>query len=138
MVTLMRPLALLVCLLAMTGCDESPSGPSVPLRQRFTLAPGEVARIDGTSLHVQFQSVSGDSRCPADAICITGGDAIVHVRATEGGSAGDYELHTGDSSRARVTHRRYVIALEELQPYPFSSRTIAPGEYRATLSVTES
>jgi hypothetical protein len=107
------------------------------LRQRFTLAPAEVARIDGTSLQVQFQSVSGDSRCPADAICITGGDAIVHVRAVEGANAGTYELHTGDASRARVTHGRYVIALEELQPYPFSSRTIAPGEYRATLSVTQ-
>jgi hypothetical protein len=134
----MRLLLLCVCLLAVTGCDESPTGPAVPLRQRFTLAPGEVARIDGTDLRLQFLSVSGDSRCPADAVCITGGDALVHVRAVEGGSSGDYELHTGDASRARATHRRFVITLEELQPYPFSSRTIAPGEYRATLSVAES
>ena len=27
--------------------------------------------------------------------------------------------------------------LVELQPYPFSSRTIAPDEYRATLTVTQ-
>lgn len=138
---MMRPKGLLllaVCLFAMTACDESPTGPGVPLRQRFTLAPGEVARIDGTGLQVQFLRVSGDSRCPADAICIQGGDALVLVRATEGGSSGDYELHTGDASRARAVHRRFVIALEELQPYPFSSRTIAPTEYRATFSVSDS
>ena len=52
---------------------------------------------------------------------------------TESTSA--YELHTGDSSRATVTHKQVRIALVELQPYPFSSRTIAPGDYRATLTV---
>ncbi len=134
----MRLLLLVICLFAVMGCDESPTGPGVPLRQRFTLAPGDVARIDDTALRVQFLSVSGDSRCPADAVCITGGDATVHVRAIESGSPAEYELHTGDASRARATHRRFVITLEELQPYPFSSRTIAPGEYRATFSVAES
>jgi hypothetical protein len=29
-----------------------------------------------------------------------------------------------------------TIALVELAPYPFSSRTIEPDEYRATLRVT--
>jgi hypothetical protein len=30
------------------------------------------------------------------------------------------------------------VTLVELQPYPFSSRTIAPGDYRATLVVSAS
>jgi hypothetical protein len=84
---------------------------------------------------VTFLRVSGDSRCPADAFCIQGGDAVVHVRATDGGSAA-YELHTGDQARGVVTHRGFRIALAELQPYPFSSRTIEPNDYRATLTVT--
>jgi hypothetical protein len=124
------------CLLVVTGCDENPPlGPTVPLGREFTLAPGEAALIEDASLQVQFLSVSGDSRCPADAVCIQGGDALVHVRVTNGASA-EFVLHTGDLSRASVSHAGVEIELVQLQPYPFSSRTIEPVEYRATLKVT--
>ena len=133
----MRTVMLVACLLAVTACDEKgPVGPTVTLNERFTLAPGETATIDGVDLFVQFVDVAGDSRCPADAICIQGGDAVVRIRVLDGGAVSAYELHTGDSSRATVTHTQVRIALVELQPYPFSSRTIASSEYRATLRVT--
>jgi hypothetical protein len=106
------------------------------LNQQFTLAPGEVARVDGADLRFEFVRVSGDSRCPADAICIQGGDAIVQIRATGGTSPMLLGLHTGDSSQAGAAYESARITLVELQPYPFSSRTIAPDEYRATLTVT--
>lgn len=131
-----KPLVLVsFCLLCVTACDEElPTGPSVPLNQQFTLAPGELATIQSTPVRVQFLRVSGDSRCPADAICIQGGDALVHVRAIDG-TAAEYELHTGDESRAAVMHAGFRIELVNLQPYPFSNRTIAPEDYRATLNV---
>ena len=137
MVTGMRLLPLAFCLLMATACDEQvPVGPTVALNQRFTLAPGETATIEDVDLHVQFVEVTGDSRCPADAVCIQGGDALVHIRVLDGGTSSSYQLHTGDSSRATVTHKQVRIGLVELQPYPFSSRTIAPSEYRATLTVS--
>ena len=133
-----RP-GLILCLLVATGCDEkSAIGPSVPLNERFTLGVGDVALIDGTELRVQFTRVSGDSRCPADAVCIQGGDAIVHLRALAGGFRADFELHTGDARQAVAVHRDVRIELVQLQPYPFSSRTIAPDEYVVTLLVTRS
>jgi len=126
-----------VCLLVMTGCDEkSPTGPSVSFNQQVTLAPGQTASVDGTDVRLQFVAVSGDSRCPADALCITGGDALVQVRASGGNTATDYQLHTGNSALASATFGAVRFSLVQLQPYPFSSRTIAPGEYRATLEVT--
>lgn len=85
---------------------------------------------------VKFLEVSGDSRCPADAVCVQGGDAIVKVRVSVGFTS-EYELHTGDTSRATATHGSFRISLLNLQPYPFSSRTIATSEYRATLAVTQ-
>ena len=134
----MRASVLLICLLYVTGCDEtSPSGPTVPLNERFTLAPGEVAKITGADLRLEFIRVSGDSRCPANAVCIQGGDAIVQIRATGGSSPELLGLHTGDSSQASAVYDSARITLVELQPYPFSSRTIAPDEYRATLTVTQ-
>lgn len=129
-------IAVFVCLLLTTACAEkSPTAPTVPLNQQFELAPGQSASVQDTALTVTFLRVTGDSRCPADAFCIQGGDAVVWVRATTG-TSGEYELHTGDQSRAAVVHGEFRIALDQLQPYPFSSRTIEPGEYRATLTVT--
>jgi hypothetical protein len=131
-----RAILLFFCLLAATGCDEKgPTGPSVPTNQQFTLAPGETAAIDTTPLRVQFRRVMGDSRCPADAICIQGGDAIVLIRVYEEKATRDYDLHTGNSQQAAVDHGGMRISLVQLQPYPFSSRTIEPSDYRATLEV---
>jgi len=132
----MRLFLAILCLLAATACDEkSPVGPTVPLNEQFTLRRGEAATIERTSSRIQFVDVTGDSRCPADALCIWGGDAIVQARVFDGGVSSDYELHTGDSRRAFVLHRDLRIELRQLEPYPFSSRTIDASEYRATLVV---
>jgi hypothetical protein len=130
----MRHLPLLFCLIFVTACDESPTGPSVPLNREFELAPGDTAVIEDVALRVRFNGVSGDSRCPADALCIQGGDAVVRLTAISSRGSGDYELHTGNMRP--VQHDGSIIALVQLQPYPFSSRTIAPEDYRATLRVT--
>ncbi len=122
--------------LILAACGSGPTAPSVPLNEQFTLAPGASASVDDGALVVQFLRVSGDSRCPGDAICIQGGDAIVHVRAVST-TIGEYELHTGDTARASVTHAGFRIALTGLQPYPFSSLPpIQPGDYRAALVVS--
>lgn len=133
----MRHLGWLVCLLGVTACDGGPSGPTVDLNERFTLAVGETATIDSPRTSLEFVEVSGDSRCPADAICIQGGDAVVRVRATVGATSSTLELHTGDSSGAFADFQGLRVQLQELQPYPFSSRAIAKGDYKATLTVTQ-
>ncbi len=130
----MRAFVLGLCLISVTACDQSITGPTVSLNQEFELAAGSAATIAGASLSVQFNGVSGDSRCPADVVCIQGGDAIVRVSAISGSGSRDYELHTGDMRP--VQHNDLTIALVQLQPYPFSSQTIRPNDYRATLRVT--
>jgi hypothetical protein len=133
----MRAASILICLLCATGCDEkSPNGPTVSLNERFTLSPGQVAAFEDADLRIRFVRVTGDSRCPADAVCIQGGDALVQLLASEGNDSSQLGLHTGDSSQASAVYRGVRITLVDLQPYPFSSRTIAPDEYRATLTAT--
>ena len=134
---LMRVLALLCCLVALTNCDEkSPVGPTVPLNQRVTLARGEVGVIDGSSIRLQFVNVTGESRCPSDVVCIQAGDAVVHIHGIDADGSADYELHAGDASRAAETRRGLRVQLVDLQPYPVSTRPIAPDDYRATIVVT--
>jgi hypothetical protein len=131
---LLRSSALVLSLALVTACDESFTGPTYPLDSRFTLAPGETAGIERAGIRVQFHAVEGDSRCPADVVCIQGGDALVRISVLSSDGQRDYELHTGDMQPVR--HDELTIALEELAPYPFSSRTIEPDDYRATLRVT--
>ena len=128
----MRSIALIL-LFAAVGCNN-PNAPTTPLNTEFTLARGDATTIEDTSTEVRFNGVTNDSRCPADAICVTGGDAHVNIRVSSGLAARDYVLHTGDMKP--VTHDSLTIHLVELSPYPFSSRTIAPDEYRARLRVT--
>jgi len=130
----MRAASLFFCLLLMTGCDAAQTSPATPVNTEFTLAPGEARRIDGELVTIRFVGVSGDSRCPADAVCVLGGSATVAIAVASGLSNQPYDLRTGDMQP--VVHDDLTIALVELMPYPFSARTIAPDEYRATLKVT--
>ena len=130
----MRAFLASLCLVLATACTDSPTSPTVPLNSEFTLAPGGAARIDDASATVRFDRVTGDSRCPADAICIQGGDAIVNVTVTSTSGSRDHELHTG--TMAPVRHDDLTVSLVQLVPYPFSSGPIQPNDYRATLRVT--
>ena len=121
-----------VCLLAATACSEnSPSGPT-PIDQEVVLAQGQTAEFN-SGLSVRFVSVMGDSRCPIDAICIAGGDAIVRIHIASGTGRGDRDLHTGNLEP--VSFDNVQVRLVELVPYPFSGRTTPQAEYRATLRV---
>lgn len=131
----MRLFAIVFCLLAATGClRDSPTTPS-PVDSQLVLAPGQSATVEGAGVRIRFDGVTGDSRCPADVVCVLGGDAIVRitVSAPRDGEHG-FELHTG--SMAPVKYQSLTIALVELTPYPFSARPIDPADYRATLRVT--
>ena len=130
----MRPLAALICLLLGTACSDSPTGPTVPLNSEFVLAPGNSAFIEDAPASVRFNRVTGDSRCPADVVCVQGGDAIVSVTVTSTSGSREHELHTG--TMAPVRHDDLTITLVQLAPYPFSSGPIQPNDYRATLRVT--
>ena len=105
---------------ALVGCDESFTGPTVALDTAVVLAPGDSVRVEKTELRIRFDRVTNDSRCPADAFCIQGGDALVHITVSGTGGTREYDLHTG--SMQPVTHGAFTIHLVELAPYPFSSR----------------
>jgi hypothetical protein len=117
--------------------DDAPGAPGRPVNAQLVLAPGQIADVPGAGIRIRFQRVMGDSRCPADVVCIQGGDAIVRIDVMpNAGAQATYDLHTGNLQPVR--HADLTIALVELAPYPFSSRPIAPDDYRVTLRITRS
>lgn len=129
----MRAASLIAVSLFAIGC-RNPVGPTPALGAEFTLAPGQQAQVEKTPVAIKFLRVDGDSRCPANALCITGGDAVVKIEVSASNRTTPYDLHTGDMKP--VSSGDFTITLVQLQPYPFSDKTTAPGDYRVTLRVT--
>ena len=80
----MRGVALSILLAAVTiaACSQGASAPSGPVNAQVVLAPGETADVSGAAIRLRFVGVMGDSRCPAGALCIQGGDAVVRIVRT--------------------------------------------------------
>ena len=127
-----------VALMLLASCATSPSAPRVvSLAERFTLAPGQTAEVEGTGLRVTFESVSADSRCPVDVTCVWEGDAVVMVSVQATGSARlQHELHTSGRYPTEADAGDYRVRLVEVAPAPRSGASPAPGDYRVTLLVS--
>jgi hypothetical protein len=130
----MRSLLAAFCLFAVTGCFfESPTEPG-PVDQTLTLAPGQSASITGTTVTLKFDGVSGDNRCPADAMCVLGGSASVKILAAS--SSGSRTLIFETGKLEPVDYGGLTVELTQLAPYPFSATPIEHEDYRATLRVS--
>ena len=123
---------LLLCLVGMTAC-AGPTAPA-PIDRQILLGPGQSALIPQTAVAIRFLGVANDSRCPADAMCVTGGSARVDVQVTAGtGGALVVAFETG--SPQPVQFGSLTLTLVSLMPYPLSSQPIDPADYRVTLRV---
>ena len=130
---------LLITLLPLlSGCADSPTKPTrqVVLGEEFVLAPGESAGIGSTKLTVAFDGVSGDSRCPVDAVCVWEGDATVAVSVRQSsGERTALELHTASGSAQEKPYGGYLIRLLALTPQPRQGVPIPTADYRARFEV---
>jgi hypothetical protein len=134
---MVRPLsAAPLVLLAVAACAENPAGTSVPTGRAFQLRVGESVAVEGADLGVRFERVASDSRCPANAVCVTLGDAAVVFTITRGGSpAQSLTLHTEPEEDRRATVGDWTLSLTRLDPYPHAGSRISPSEYQAMLRV---
>ena len=132
----MRLARLLVCVLSLSACgSELSPEPTGPVDTAVILAPGIAADVEAAGVLLRFVAVTGDSRCPADAICIHAGDAIVRIDVrSDAGQPASYDLHTAGPRAVMYDDLR--IELVALTPYPFTARPIDRRDYRATLRIT--
>jgi hypothetical protein len=118
----------------LVSCSSSPTVPSVEPVREFVLQVGDAVEVSGTGLRVRFERVTSDSRCPADALCITAGDAVVAVTVARAGRPSEaFSLRTDRGNRAEIGD--WGLSLTKLDPYPYSGRPIPAGDYKATFRV---
>ena len=119
-------LALVVAICA--GCAKPIAIPAT-----VKLIPNKTENVG--DLKITFTAVISDSRCPIDAVCVTAGEAVVHLRVRDSATS-FYDLHTSGPLTS-VQHGDIRITLTDLQPFPISTKVILASEYRATIDVTE-
>ena len=99
-----------------------------------TLAVGSSLRLLDSPLVVTFTGVSFDNRCPVDVVCIVAGEATADFVATIDGEAESFSL-TLPGVEDTATVGAFVVEGVRVTPEPVSTATIAPGDYRVTLSL---
>jgi hypothetical protein len=119
----------------LVACASSPTVPSVEPVREFALAAGDAVLVSGTGLRVRFERVVSDSRCPADVLCIVAGEAVVAVTVTREGRPSESVSLRTPAAESRAVLGDWTLSLTKVEPHPFSDRTIAPGDYRATFRV---
>jgi hypothetical protein len=112
-----------------TACKVVPASPdddAVPAsREAATATLGDTVRIgvgnqatfDGGRFVLTFDALVGDSRCPADAMCVWMGDAEARFRLVVDGRRAGAELHTAVEPR-QVEYAGYLVRLVNVEPYP--------------------
>ena len=143
---------LLVLALMLAGCqtaraataEPQPRNPdgsvSVVLGEPFTLALDESADYAGM-LRIAFVEMVGDSRCPSDAVCMVAGQVQVKVVIAAAGQAQAEVVLTLDDLYAgnvqQVEVGGYSLSLQAVEPYPTTTKSTQPDEYRAAFVVEQ-
>jgi hypothetical protein len=139
--SILFPMCLLLA--ACGGGGESPrtqpqGEPAGPATYTVTLTGGQPQVIGAESLTLTLAAVS-DSRCPAQAVCVWAGQAVLTVRAEQAGqAAADLALSldaTDPKVPAQASYRSYTVRLQSLEPSPPPAGGVALAAYRATLRV---
>ena len=130
---------LLVLVLFMTLLAGCSSPLKVSLDNQFTLAPGQSASIASESMEIKFIGENQDSRCPTGVDCFWAGQVICDIELTKDGNKNQIALteSAGSGLATGYTFQNYKITFS-VSPYPEAGKTIAKGDYRLTLKVSNS
>ena len=140
----MKPLRLVVLLVALVGCEVSREAGADPVRftlgTEFTLGGGQEAVSRAGDLRVRFTDVLEDSRCPSEVECVWTGQARIAVDIEPAGlPSTTTKFNTNPAPGQNVQTTRvgdYTVELKSLQPQPRTpDEPIAFEDYRATLIV---
>lgn len=131
---LLTTLTLLTVLLA--AC--SPVGNLVFEAGQMVLSPGQSADDMQSGSVLTFMEIVQDSRCPADAICMSSGFVQARFAIQEGANTREVVLTLGDMGAGDtnvMSVGEFTVTLVEVNPYPLASAPVDYSEYTVTLDL---
>lgn len=133
---LLTPVMGVVSVVIVMACGGVSPARAAAADEEITLAPGRAQRVAKGGVTLRFDRVVSDSRCPSDARCIRAGWAEVAITLSRDGASVQRTLSLGEQRESETDYEGCIVALVKLEPYPTTSDTIPPDDYRATFRVT--
>jgi len=121
--------------------DAYAADATAEIGQPFSLGVNQTAYIGSADVAVRFVSVTEDSRCASDVVCVWEGQVSILVdlaQVSSGSSIGQFTLSLGGVQAPTGSFGNYSIRIMDVQPYPMSTKEISPSDYVATLVLDSS
>ncbi len=144
----MRPagfLILLIPIILIIGCNSNPTDSL--LSRNFPLNYGQSLAISNYDVSITFDSLLVESRCPIDPLilCITPGLATIKLQVVKAGTDTEFVNVSipGFTDTTSTNHYPWATAfglkirLRQLDPYPDSTGSGEPTDYKAWLEVQD-
>ncbi len=121
----------------------TPAAAQLLLDRSFELAVGQEVALADTDLHLRFERLLDDSRCPSQVACVWSGQARVAVAIWLADATPETKEFSTFSQPPDTTDTHifqgFSIKLLTVTPYPETpGQPIPAGVYRVTLLVTRS
>lgn len=117
------------------GDDVPLAGRTIPLGQPVLLRPTIEVQLAGTPATLILESVTDDSRCPADVTCVRAGSVTATFNLWDGKQALRDEVTLRGVEPARVVLGGFEVTLESVRPLPTAGQEIKPFDYRVEVIV---
>jgi hypothetical protein len=117
------------------GIAACASATAPAVNREFDLLVRRQARVDGTPITLQFDSVAEDSRCPSGAQCVTQGTARVRI-AVLFAAGPEYAVELSDSlGRNTAVVNGWFVDFLDLKPHPAVGVVVDPDRRIARFRV---
>lgn len=130
---------LIVCaaFLSCAGGDAN-KFPEFRRHEAFRLKAGETAQwAEDPTIHIRFDSVSSDSRCPQGVQCVWAGRAVVEFTYVKSGEERASTLIMGDPAGTEFSNQarfgEFNLHLRQVLPHPIAEQKILQEQYEIEL-----
>jgi hypothetical protein len=135
---LMAVAALAAC--AGTPANDPTDGPDrnvATLPTTITLAPGGSIEVERANLAIRFDSITSDSRCPSDVVCVHAGEATAALTIGQLSGIMSAQLLSLSTTPGKDTATSYgkPLKLVNVTPATVSTAPIPKSSYRIELLV---
>lgn len=135
----MKTKLILIMALALILAACAPAAPDGVFEAgQIVLRPGQRLNDMQSGSVLTFVEIVTDSRCPADAICVTSGFVQALFEIEQGTETRQVTLTLGDMTDADINSvavAEWTVTLIEVNPYPLASQPVDYSEYTITIDL---